>query len=90
MKIYSVYILFGQRTCRYAGEYAPEVIASADEFCHEDNPDYLNSEKEKADKTKEFDRTVIVKVDLPFDTVVKVVNPEPPVVAGTITDAPAS
>lgn len=84
MSIYSVYILFGQRTCRYEGEYAPEVIAAADEFCHEDNPDYLNGEKEKADKTKEFDRTIIVQVDLPFDTVVAVVNPKPPSITGTI------
>jgi len=85
MNAYSVYILFGQRTCRYEGEYAPEVIAAADEFCHEDNPDYLNGEKEKADATKEFDRTIIVKVDLPFDMVVQVVNPQPPTITGTIT-----
>ena len=84
MSAYSVYILFGQRTCRYEGEYAPEVIASADEFCHEDNPDYLNAAKVEADKTKEFDRTVIVKVDLPFDEVVKVVNPKPLEITGTV------
>ena len=84
MNVYSVYILFGQRTCGYDGEFAPEVIASADEFCHEDNPDYLNAAKVEADKTKEFDRTIIVKVDLPFDTVVQVVNPKSPEITGTI------
>jgi hypothetical protein len=85
MNVYSFYILFGQRTCGYDGEFAPEVIAAADEFVHEENPDYLKGEKETADATGEFDRTVIVRVDLPFDTVVQTVNPKPPEITGTIT-----
>jgi hypothetical protein len=43
-----VFTIWGQRTCNYPGEYAPELLAAADEYTEDDNPDYLAGEEDKA------------------------------------------
>lgn len=40
-----LYILFGQRKCTYDGQYAPEALAIADEWTMDENPDYIENEK---------------------------------------------
>lgn len=44
MKIFTIW---GQRTCSYPGEYAPELLAAADEYTEDDNPGYLDEEENK-------------------------------------------
>jgi len=43
-----VFMIWGQRTCDYPGAYAPELLAAADEYTEDDNPDYLAGEENKA------------------------------------------
>ena len=69
-------VLFGQRICRYPGQYAIEAVGSIDEFSLEDNPQYLINKKIEMEATKEFDRLAILTLDVPYETVEKMLYPE--------------
>jgi len=58
-------VLIGQRKCRYAGEYAPEVLAAIDEYGDDDNPDYMEREFNSNQGSGEFTCLKIfnIKVD---------------------------
>lgn len=60
-----VYVLFGQRVCRYPGEYAPEALAVMTEYDVDENPDYLPEEERKfrADKSLASVQLVALEVD---------------------------
>jgi len=59
-----LHIIFGQRKCRYTGEYAPEALDIADEYTMEENPDWLYNKMEDHRKGGSFEsvRIIIVKV----------------------------
>lgn len=59
-----LYILFGQRKCRYDGQYAPEALAIADEWTMDENPDYIEDEKSKYESSKEFSSLVIIPIEV--------------------------
>lgn len=61
MKLYCV---FAQRRMRYEGEYAPELVAAADEYTQDENPEYLQREFERAEASGEFTAVTMVQVDL--------------------------
>ena len=50
-----IYTLWAHRKESYPGQYAPELLASIDEYSHDDNPIYLDNEQDEAEKSKEFD-----------------------------------
>ena len=56
--------LFGQRKCRYEGEYAPELLNAVDEFTMDVNPDYIRDAHIKADESGDFSAVALVIVDL--------------------------
>jgi hypothetical protein len=58
----SVYILFGQRVCRYPGEYAPEALEVMDEFAYGENAEWLHEKLEAAEKTNEFEALRIIHI----------------------------
>ena len=57
--------LFAQRKCRYDGEYAPELLAAIDEYGDDDNPEYIDEEKEKADKDNSLSFSKIMTITVP-------------------------
>lgn len=59
-----VYVLFGQRKESYPGQYAPEVLASIDEFGNDENPDYMIDEEKKAVATGEFESVVVIPLEV--------------------------
>lgn len=62
-----IYLLIGQRKVSYPGEFAPEALAVADEFTQDDNPEYLDNELDKYEKSKEFTALEIIKVNVNAD-----------------------
>lgn len=46
--------LFGQRICRYEGEYAPELLAAMDDVGYDENPDYLHDKEKEYRDSGEF------------------------------------
>ena len=59
-----LYIVFGQRECRYEGQYAPEAVGVVDEWCLESNQDALNEIVIEARRNKEFIAVEVVVVDI--------------------------
>ena len=59
-----LYIVFAQRKCRYEGEYAPEALHIADEYSHDENPDWLYTKLKEAEEDDEFVSAALIEVDL--------------------------
>jgi hypothetical protein len=57
-------VLFGQRKCRYQGEFAPEAIRVADCYMMEDNPSWIKAELKKAESWNEYESLEIVTIDI--------------------------
>lgn len=60
-----LHIIFGQRKCRYEGEYAPEALDIADEYTMDVNPEWLYSKLEERNKDDSFQFVKIVILDVP-------------------------
>lgn len=73
----SLYVLFAQRRCSYPGEHAPEALEIMDEFGYDDNGTWLHeklAEHKKNDSTLE--RLEIVKVEIDYDKIISILNPD--------------
>lgn len=74
-----LFILFGQRTQSYDGQYAPEALLCWDEYCVDENPDAwekaVKAEQEKAEK--DFSSTAVVVVNVNGDKIAKILNATP-------------
>lgn len=78
---------FIQRTCRYPGQYAPELFGAVDEVTANENSDYMVEVKMKmikmrADNEIESWRQIAIEID--DDQFEKAFNPSVPVIAGSI------
>lgn len=82
-----LFVLFGQRKCSYPGEYAMEALACMDENGQSDNPDYLDGEHAKYEKSCEFDRLSIVELSVSEKEVQRVLYPEQQAIAASVVMA---
>lgn len=82
--ILQLYILFGQRKERYTGECGIEALACTSYYDNDTNSDYLPEEKEKADKSGEFERTEIVTLEVPESALLDILRPTAKVIPATI------
>ena len=41
-----LYVIFAQRKCSYADQYAPEALAVLDQYAYDENPSWLQSQLE--------------------------------------------
>ena len=57
-----LYVLMGQRECRYEGEYAPEALEVIDENGNDENPDFLVESRAKYENSKEFDSLAVIRL----------------------------
>lgn len=80
-----IYVLMAQRTERYEGEYAPEALACNSGIGHEDNPDYLQGEKAKADASGEFESTAIVCLTARGEDIMRILRPRHAAIPVTVT-----
>jgi hypothetical protein len=77
-------ILFGQRKCRYDGEFAPEALEIADEFTMEENHEWIR-EREKLHKFNgEFEAVGILVVRVDDEAINKCLFPDKVVVDGDV------
>lgn len=54
-------MLWGQRICRYMGQYAPELLDAVDEYTMEESPHYLNIKKNEYNDTGQFSSIIILQ-----------------------------
>ncbi len=59
-----IHILFGQRRCSYPGQYAPEALACMDDAGYSENPDYLDSLKQKHEQDSDFVAVQVITVEV--------------------------
>ena len=71
-----IFILWGQRKCRYEGEYAPELLVSVDEVTQDVNPDYLKSQFDKYYDSKEFSSIAISQSYVSDNLIDAILNPQ--------------
>lgn len=82
-----LFVLYGQRKCRYPGEYAMEALACIDEHGQSDNPDYLEGEHGKYEQSGEFDRLSIVELAVSEKDIRGVLYPEQQAIPATVVPA---
>lgn len=73
-----LYVLFGQRPCRYEGEYAPEALAVADEFTEEDNPDYMRERVAIEQATGDFTALRVIAFNVDGAKIAEALSPKAP------------
>ncbi len=71
-----VFVLFGQRECRYPGEFATEALVCMDECGNSENPDYLIEEQEKYEQSGDFDRLAVVCLEVKSSSIEAALYPE--------------
>ena len=54
-----IYVLMGQRKCRYEG---PEALETISEFGHDENPYFLNEKLTEYTNTNEFDAVRVIRL----------------------------
>lgn len=79
-----LYVLMGQRKCRYEGEYAPEALEVIDENGNDENPDFLVESRAKYEASKEFDSLAVIRVQVSSAAVYAILTPKSPILEGHI------
>lgn len=75
-----LYVLFGQRPCRYKGQFAPEALAVADEYTEEDNPDYMREQLATYQASNDFSYLRVIAFKVDGAKVLDLLQPETPVI----------
>jgi hypothetical protein len=57
-------VLFGQRTCSYDGEYAPESLEVACDSVMDSNPDWIWDKKDEHINTGEFETVELIEIEI--------------------------
>lgn len=70
-----LFVLFGQRKERYAGENGLEALACMSYYDQDANPDYLPGQKSDYDKTGEFERTEIITLKVDEKALMEILRP---------------
>lgn len=56
-----IYTIYGQRKCRYEGEYAPELLDACDEATMEENPEWYEERLKHHRESGEFEDVVRIQ-----------------------------
>jgi len=79
-----LYILMGQRKCRYEGEYAPEALEVINEYGNDENPDFLIEKEAEYEATKEFESLAVIRVEVSSAGIAEALTPKVPTLRGDI------
>jgi hypothetical protein len=75
-----LHIIFGQRICRYVGQYAPEALEIIDEYGNEDNPAFLVKTLKEYKESGEFTAVELINVSVDGDKIDKILNSTPSII----------
>ena len=71
-----IYLIIGQRYCKYVGEYAPEVLDACDEFTYDENPQsWLDEKLAFYRKDTELQHVGIITLEVPTKEILKRIIP---------------
>jgi hypothetical protein len=83
-----IYILFAQRREAYPGQYAPEALATMNEFDYEENGQWLHTKLEECEKSDEYVALKILGVDVGSQDKLRELLVGAPTIEGTIIEPP--
>ena len=72
---FDVFVLMGQRKCRYEGQYDLEALAVMDEAGNSDNPDFLRDMLDENRNGGEFEALAIVRLTVDRNAVMSALFP---------------
>lgn len=70
-----LYVVFGQRRENYPGELGPEAISVIDEFGHDENPTYIETERSEAAGSGDYENVVVARLDVSQDAIMTLLRP---------------
>lgn len=79
-----LHIIFGQRKCRYEGEYAPEALDIADEYTMDENPAWLEERLAEHRKDDSFQSVEVLVVRVPDKAIADLLTPKAPEVDASV------
>lgn len=71
-----LHVIFGQRKCRYDGEYAPEALDVADEYTMDENPAWLEGRLKEHRKNDSFQSVDVLIVRVPRKAIDDALQPK--------------
>lgn len=86
MSKYIIHALFVQRSCRYEGEYAPELYDAVDEFTNDENPEHLLQRIEEAKGDSSIDSFAVVEITVDAEPIDKALSVRRVSVNGVINE----
>lgn len=86
---YLAWLLIAQRTCRYEGEYAPEILAAVDEYLYDENPAWMHARIAEHRDSSDFDSVAVLPIALDPKIIDRYLNARPSMVAATFAPNPA-
>lgn len=80
-------VLMAQRNEAYPGEYSPEALDCVTAIGYSDYPEYFDKKKAEAEVSGEFERVVVVRLEVDEAAIMRLLRPVSPVIPATIVDA---
>lgn len=71
-----LFVLYGQRICRYPDEYGLEALECMDEYGYSDNPEYLEGKRKEHEESQDFESLAIVELDVNEQAVRSILFPK--------------
>ena len=75
MNSMDLYIIMAQRKESYPGQFAPEALDVADEWCQDDNPDWLRERLEHHRNSNEFEAVEVIRLTVDMDAIQRRLRP---------------
>lgn len=79
-----IHVIFGQRKCRFEGQFAPEALECADEWTMEDNPSYLAGKLAEHQKEDDWQSLTVIVIEIPVKAVLSRLFPKREAIKGEI------
>lgn len=59
-----IHALFGQRKCRYDGEYAPELLEACDQYTMEETPEWMEEKRTEHAKDSDIKELRMILIEI--------------------------
>jgi hypothetical protein len=80
-----IHLIIGQRKEAYTGQYAPEVLDAADEFCNDENPEgWCDARLAEYRGTGEFEAVEAITVSVATSAILERLRPRPAVIEAKV------
>jgi len=69
-----IIMVWGQRICRYPGQFAPELLVAVSEYTDDDNPSLVNLEFSAAVASGDFETVKVITSSIDDDQLARILG----------------